>query len=89
MTVFREMWLRPARQLIWPIVGETKQPLTVAEWEQLLHVKDNDPSLKPATAPACNPPRWEKFWTLRYSIVGAFKTPAERAKIPYLGAPVA
>jgi hypothetical protein len=26
------------------------------------------------------------FWTLRYSVVGAFKTPEERAKIPYAGA---
>ena len=38
-------------------------------------------SYDPATAPARNPPRREKFWTLRHSLLGASKTPAERAKI--------
>jgi hypothetical protein len=73
------------RQFARPIDGETKQPLTAAEWEQLLHAKDNDPALDPATAPAHPAPQWEKFWTLRYSVVGAFKTPTARAKIPHVG----
>src|SRR5262249_53939585 len=73
-------------QFVRPFSGGTTQPLTAEQWEQLVHAKDNDPTLDPATAPARNPPRWEKFWTLRYSIQGAFKTSAARAKIPYLGA---
>ena len=48
--------------------------------------KDNDPTLDPATAPARKDPRWEKYWNIQYSILGSFKTPEERAKIPYASA---
>ena len=64
-----------------PIEG-AKQPVTAEQWEMLVHAKGNDPALDPATAPARKEPRWEKYWNFRYSIVGAFKTPEERAKIP-------
>jgi hypothetical protein len=74
------------KQFARPIIGETTQPFTAEQWAQLVHAKDNDPMHDLETAPARNPPRWEKFWTLQYSIAGAFKTPAARAKIPYLGA---
>jgi hypothetical protein len=60
-----------------------KQPATAEQWEMIVHAKDNDPTLDPATAPARKVPRWEKYWNLKYSILGAFKTPEERAKIPY------
>jgi len=66
-----------------PIEGATKQPITAEQWEKLVHAKDNDPALDPATAPARTDPKWEKYWNIRYSIVGSFKTPEERAKIPY------
>ena len=66
-----------------PIEGATKQPLTAQQWEDLVHSKDDDPTLDPATAPARKDPRWEKYWNIRYSILGAFKTEEERAKIPY------
>src|SRR5262245_23145731 len=69
-----------------PITGATKQPVTAEQWEMLVHAKDNDPTLDPATAPARKDPKWEMLWTLRDAIVGAFKTPEERAKIPYDGA---
>ncbi len=69
-----------------PITGATKQPVTAEQWEMLLHAKDNDPTLDPATTPARKDPKWEKFWTLKYSLIGAFKTPEERARIPYAGA---
>jgi hypothetical protein len=69
-----------------PIKGATKQPITAEQWEMLVHAKDNDPTLDPATAPARQDPKWEKYWNIRYSIVGAFKTPGERAKIPYASA---
>ncbi|QEG33221.1 hypothetical protein [Bythopirellula goksoeyrii] len=69
-----------------PFTEATKQPMTTDQWEELVHAKDNDPSLTPATAPARNPPQWEKFWTIAYSVVGVFKSPEERAKTPYEGA---
>ena len=69
-----------------PFVGATKQPITAEQWEMLLHAKNNDPTLDSATAPARQDPKWEKYWNIKYSIVGAFKTPEERAKIPYASA---
>ena len=74
------------KRLARPIEGATKQPVTAEQWEEIVHAKTNDPTLDPATAPARKDPKWEKFWTLRYSVVGAFKSPEERAKIPYAGA---
>ncbi len=68
------------------IEGATKQPITTEQWEMILHAKDNDPSLQPATTPARKDPKWEKYWNIKYSILGAFKTPEERAKIPFAGA---
>ena len=65
---------------------ETKQPVSAEQWEQIVHAKDNDPALDAATAPARKEPRWEKYWNLKYSLLGAFKTPEEQAKIPYEGA---
>ncbi len=69
-----------------PIEGETAQPLTADQWVQLVRAKDNDPALTPQTTPARNPPRWEKFWTIQYSVVGIFKSAEVREKIPYEGA---
>jgi hypothetical protein len=69
-----------------PMNENTKQPLTDQQWIDLVNAKDNDPSLDPETSPARKVPRWEKYWTLPYSILGAFKTPEARAAIPYLGA---
>ncbi|MCU0787503.1 MAG: DUF1254 domain-containing protein [Verrucomicrobia bacterium] len=63
-----------------------KPPITAEQWEMIVQAKDNDPTLDPATAPARKDPRWEKYWNIKYSILGAFKTPEERAKIPYAGA---
>ncbi|MGY6276069.1 DUF1254 domain-containing protein [Methylomonas sp. MgM2] len=69
-----------------PIEGATKQPITAEQWHELTQAKNNDPSLDPATAPARKEPKWEKYWNIKYSILGAFKTPDARAKIPYAGA---
>jgi hypothetical protein len=69
-----------------PIVGETAMPMTLDQWVQLVNAKDNDPKMTPQTVPARSPPRWEKFWTIRYSVIGVFKSPEARAKIPYEGA---
>ena len=70
-----------------PFVGETEQPMTDDQWVQLVNATDNDPKLTPQTAPARNPPQWEKFTTIHYGVIGAFKSPAARAKIPF-GGPV-
>ncbi|QDT50612.1 hypothetical protein Pan258_46910 [Symmachiella dynata] len=69
-----------------PIVGETQKPMTVDQWVQLVQAKDNDPQMTPETTPARHPPRWEKFWTIAYSVVGIFKSAEARAKIRYAGA---
>jgi hypothetical protein len=68
------------------MAGATPPPITAAQWEELVHAKDNDPALDAATAPARKDPKWEKFWTLKYTILGAFKTPEQQTKIPYEGA---
>jgi hypothetical protein len=69
-----------------PFVGETEKPITLEQWEQLVHAKDNDPALTTETVPARNPSEWMTFTTIRYSVIGAFKSPADRAKIPFGGA---
>ncbi len=74
------------RQFARPFPGATKQPVTAEQWEMLLHAKDNDPTLEPATTPARKEPKWEKYWNIKYSILGSFKTPEERAKIPFASA---
>ncbi len=63
-----------------------KPPVTAEQWDMIVHAKDNDPTLDPATAPARKEPRWEKYWNVRYSILGSFKTLEARAKIPYASA---
>ncbi len=68
-----------------PFGGNTAQPFTAAQWTALVNSKDNDPVLDPATAPARKVPHWEKYWNIKYSILGSFKTPEEQAKIPYAG----
>lgn len=75
-----------ARQYARPVEAKLKTPFDVQQWEGLVHAKTNDPTLNPATAPARKDPRWVKFWTLKYSVVGAFKTPQEQAQMPYQGA---
>lgn len=69
-----------------PFSGATKQPMTTDQWVELVNSPDNDPALPAESAPARNPPQWEKYWTNAYTLVGAFKPPAVRAKAPYEGA---
>lgn len=67
-------------------IAQTKQPVNDKQWGKLVNSKTNDTSLDPATAPARKEPRWQKYWNFKYSIVGDFMPPAERAKIPAGGA---
>ncbi len=69
-----------------PTKGGTAQPFTAKQWEAVVTAKGNDPALDPATAPARKDVRWEKYWSIPYSILGAFKTPEEQAKTPFAGA---
>lgn len=69
-----------------PFSNGTMQPMTTDQWVDLVNSRDNDPALPTESAPARNPPQWEKYWTNAYTLVGAFKSPVERAKIRYDGA---
>jgi hypothetical protein len=63
-------------------MGSAPPPLTVDQWYALVTAKDNDPALHPDTAPARPDAKWEMFRGMRYTVVGAFKTPEVRAKMP-------
>jgi hypothetical protein len=69
-----------------PFEGELTKPLTDKQWIGMVNSPKNDPTLDPATAPARPGGKWEKYWTFGYSVAGAFKTPEERAKIPWAAA---
>ena len=62
-------------------MGSAPPPLTVEEWYRLVDSKQNDPQLTPATAPARRHPEFELFWGMKYTLLGAFMKPEERAKI--------
>ena len=62
-------------------LGFAPPPLTVEEWYRLVNSKHNDPRLTPTTAPAQPDSQFELFYGMKYTLVGAFKSPAERAKI--------
>jgi hypothetical protein len=65
--------------------GFAPPPVSVDKWYALVDAMENDPALTPETAPARKEPSFEKFWTVPYTLVGAFKAPEERAKIPWSG----
>ncbi len=69
-----------------PIKGALSGPLTADQWVKTVNSPKNDPTLSPATAPARPGGQWEKYWTFGYSIMGAFLTPQDRAKINWKGA---
>ncbi|WP_206036280.1 DUF1254 domain-containing protein [Crateriforma spongiae] len=69
-----------------PIAGATEAPIAAEQWISLVNDSTNDPALDPETAPARAEPKWEKYWGIPYSILGAFKSPQARAKIPFGGA---
>ena len=46
------------------IYGNTQQPFTADQWVNMVNSKDNNPLLNPETAPAQNPPVWEKYWNI-------------------------
>jgi len=66
-------------------VGFAPPQIPIDKWYALIDAKDNDPALTPATAPARKEPIFEKFWTVPYTLLGAFKAPEERARLPWHG----
>lgn len=62
-------------------IGFPPPPLALDQWYALINSKDNDPRLDPASAPARKDSQWEIFRGIKYTVVGAFQTPEERAKI--------
>jgi len=40
-----------------PVTGTTQPPVTANQWVALVHAKNNDSTLDPATAPARKEPR--------------------------------
>ncbi len=57
--------------------------MTVEDWRKLVGAPDNDPELKPESAPARNPPVVERYVNNAYSFVGVFKSKEARAKLPH------
>jgi hypothetical protein len=62
-------------------LGSAPPPMGLEAWYSLVNSNENDPSLDPATAPARRNSQWEIFWGIKYTVVGAFQPPKERAKI--------
>src|SRR5713101_24489 len=62
-------------------LGSAPPPMSADAWYALVNSKENDPSLNPTTAPAREDSQFESFYGMKYTLVGAFQTPAERAKI--------
>lgn len=74
-------------QLVQPMDSGTPAGMTGKQWHELLLLgRIHDRQLALETSPARNPARWEKYFNTKYSFVGLFDTPEERAKIPYASA---
>jgi hypothetical protein len=61
---------------------ELPPQVTADMWYGLVEAEDNDPRQTPATAPALPDPSWEVFFGMQYSLVGLFKGPEFRARVP-------
>jgi hypothetical protein len=62
--------------------GDIAPQVPTDKWYELVNGKDLDPRLEPATAPARVDSQWECFYGMAYTVMGAFKSPEERAQIP-------
>lgn len=71
----REQFNRPLLQGVAP-------GMPAEQWVALCNAPDNDPALAPATTPARNPPVLERYFNNKWNLVGVFKSPEDRAKIP-------
>lgn len=66
-----------------PMSEGIKAGMSVEQWRKLVNAPDNDPELRPESAPARNPPAVERYVNNAYSFVGVFKSKEARAKIPH------
>jgi hypothetical protein len=62
-------------------IGFPPPPVPTDKWYALINSKDNDPNLDPASAPARKEAQWEIFRGIKYTLVAAFMSPEEKAKI--------
>jgi hypothetical protein len=62
-------------------LGFPPPPIDLEKWYALINSKDNDPVLEPASAPARKDSQFEIFQGIKYTLVGAFKTPEQQAQI--------
>ena len=65
-----------------PLLKGVAPGMPVEQWRALCNAPDNDPELEPETTPARNPPVLERYFNNKYNLVGIFKPPELRAKIP-------
>ncbi|MHC4180393.1 MAG: hypothetical protein ACYSWU_23060, partial [Planctomycetota bacterium] len=65
-----------------PLLKGVPPGMPVKQWRALCNSPDNDPELKPETTPARNPPLLERYFNNKYNLVGIFKPPEVRAKMP-------
>ena len=65
-----------------PLLQGVAPGMPVKQWRALCSAPDNDPELRPETTPARNPALLERYFNNAYNIVGSFKSPEDRAKIP-------
>lgn len=62
-------------------IGFPAPPIPTEKWYALINSKDNDPALSPESAPARTDAKWEIFRGIKYTVIGAFMPPEEKAKI--------
>jgi hypothetical protein len=62
-------------------LGSAPPPMAANSWYALVNSRKNDPRLDPSTAPAREDAPWEIFWGIKYTVIGAFQPPEERAKL--------
>jgi len=62
-------------------IGDINPQVPIEKWYELVNAEDNDPRLEPETAPARVDSPWENFYGMQYTIIGAFESPEERAKM--------
>jgi hypothetical protein len=66
-----------------PMLGGIPPGMPVEQWRALTDAEDNDPALSPETTPARNPPLLDRYFNNKWNLIGVFKSPEDRAKIPY------
>jgi hypothetical protein len=64
-----------------PMSQGIKSGMNLEQWRRLCNAPDNDPKLKPESAPARNPPVVERYFNNAYTFMGVFKSEEDRARL--------